>query len=196
MTLFHLLKFSCLFFALLLVLLNQNPIYSVLSLVALFVSGSLLLLLIGVDFLPYVFIIVYAGAIAVLFLFVVIILKIKLTSNKSNSKTFLFIFSLAFFLTYLDCSSPSTFVDNDTTIWLEEYFIFDNSSNVSNLGKLLYTEYNLHFIIGGIILLVAIIGAIILTRVSKPKKTSLYQKLYKQRSRSDIIGRISIRKKK
>jgi NADH-quinone oxidoreductase subunit J len=198
--LFHILKFSCIFFALVLIFANQNPIYSVLSLVALFLSGSIILLLIGVDFLPYIFIIVYAGAIAVLFLFVVIILKIKLSSANTNFRTILFISSLAFFLTFLGYypnynSSPD---ESNARIWAEEYYIFDTSSNVVNLGKLLYTEYNLHFIIGGIILLVAIIGAIILTRrsVSNKKTLSLYQKLYKQKTRSSFIGRVSLTKKK
>lgn len=194
--LFHILKFSCIFFALVLLLANQNPIYSVLSLVALFLSGSIILLLLGVDFLPYVFIIVYAGAIAVLFLFVVIILKIKLTSSNTSSKNILFISCLSLFLTCLGYS-PSTAptdLDPNVDIWLEEYFIYDTSSNVVNLGKLLYTEYNVHFIIGGIILLVAIIGAILLTRVSHSKKTSLHQKLFKQKTRSDFIGKITLNK--
>jgi NADH-quinone oxidoreductase subunit J len=194
--LFHVLKFSCIFFALVLLLANQNPIYSVLSLVALFVSGSIILLLLGVDFLPYVFVIVYAGAIAVLFLFVVIILKIKLNSKNSSFKNILLISCLSFFLTclgYSSSSAPSP-IDSSSKVMLEEYFLYDTTSNAVNLGKLLYTEYNIHFIIAGMILLVAIIGAIRLTRVSKSKDRSLHQKLYMQKTRSNFIGKITLKK--
>jgi NADH-quinone oxidoreductase subunit J len=181
---FYLLKFACILSTLLLVLANQNPIYSVLNLVTLFVAGSILLLLLGLDFLPYVFIIVYAGAVAVLFLFVVIILKIKLGSTKTNSKTVIFIFILAFFFNAL---TYSLFLPPRIDLWCENYYMYDGQSNLSSLGKILYTEYNLHFVIGGLILLVAIIGAIVLT--SRRRSISLKQKVFKQEERLNIIGK-------
>src|SRR6478735_4413703 len=76
MLLFFLLSFVILISSILLIT-NKTPVYSVLSLVSLFVAGSLQLLLLEADFLAFVFIIVYVGAVAVLFLFVVIILDIK-----------------------------------------------------------------------------------------------------------------------
>ena len=68
---FFIFKVICLFTAIIITFANQNPVYAVLHLVTFFVTGSFLLIFLGVDFLPYVFIIVYAGAVAVLFLFIV-----------------------------------------------------------------------------------------------------------------------------
>lgn len=168
-----------------LTLANQNPIYSVLNLVTLFVAGSILLLLLGIDFIPYVFIIVYAGAVAVLFLFVVIILKIKLGSTKRNYKTLVFIFIFTFFLNSL---TYSLLLPQGVELVNENYNTYDSHSNLTSLGQILYTEYNIHFVIGGLILLVAIIGAIVLT--SRRRSISFKQKAFKQGERLNIIGKI------
>jgi NADH:ubiquinone oxidoreductase subunit 6 (subunit J) len=294
-SIFYLLKFSCLIFALLITFYNQNPIYSVLNLIAFFVIGSILLLLLSVDFLSYVFIIVYAGAVAVLFLFVVIILKIKLGSTKTNYLHLIFIILLSFFLSSLTYTIPHLnkininkvaeryhefppiqdillhknigWCDPNLTQFLplvkdelylkttvpcdllekgplqkfklfcfkipgkrlnlkhvylnidnailcsqsddgkrrllyplnidkadfsidEDFIIYDTQSSLINLGKIIFTEYYIHFIISGLILLVAIVGAISLT--IKIKSISLKQKIYKQTSRCDAIGKISI----
>jgi NADH-quinone oxidoreductase subunit J len=185
---FYFLKFSCIFCALFLVIVNYNPIYSVLSIVILFVSGSIILLLLGVDFLPYVFIIVYAGAIAVLFLFIVIILKIKLRPSKINLKNLNFVFLLSLFLTFLNYT-PTLIETN--SFFCDEYIKFDSYSNLTNLGKILYTEYSFHFVISGLILLVAIIGAIYLTRINSKNSASLKQKIYLQKTRSAYIGKVT-----
>lgn len=184
-TIFSLLKFVCILSTLLLTLANQNPIYSVLNLVTLFVAGSILLLLLGIDFIPYVFIIVYAGAVAVLFLFVVIILKIKLGSTKTNYKTLIFIFIFTFFLNSL---TYSLFLPQGVELINENYNTYDSHSNLTSLGQILYTEYNIHFVISGLILLVAIIGAIVLT--SRRRSISFKQKAFKQGERLNIIGKI------
>lgn len=279
---FYFLKFICLVSTLLITFSNQNPIYAVLNLVLFFVTGSILLLLLGVDFLPYVFIIVYAGAVAVLFLFVVIILKIKLGSTKTNYVNTIIIILLSIFLsslnysfTFLDktrylgykfdhseaflkfCDSTTkaslpllpgikvcddlkdgvltktiqfcvrvffshvkyeieTFTFPDRIILCleqfvgtfrfrypypaqfdevryiteENFYVYDKQSSLTSLGKILYTEYNIHFVLVGLVLLVAIIGAITIT--SRKKNTSLKQKIYKQTDRLDIIGKTTI----
>jgi NADH-quinone oxidoreductase subunit J len=181
---FYLLKFVCIFSTLLLTFANANPIYAVLNLVILFVAGSIMLLLLGIDFLPYVFIIVYAGAVAVLFLFVVIILKIKLGSTKKNYLRIIAIVLLTFLL---NSTTYKIIYPEKYTVYEVTYKDYDGQSNVTNLGKILYTEYNIHFVIGGLILLVAIIGAIFLT--SRRQSISLKQKVFKQGERSNIIGK-------
>ena len=128
-TIFYLLKFVCILSTFLLTLANQNPIYSVLNLVTLFVAGSILLLLLGIDFIPYVFIIVYAGAVAVLFLFVVIILKIKLGSTKRNYKTLVFIFIFTFFLNSL---TYSLLLPQGVELVNENYNTYDSYSNLTS----------------------------------------------------------------
>jgi NADH-quinone oxidoreductase subunit J len=69
----------------LMVITAKNPVHSVFYLVLAFISASLLLILLGVEFLPVVFMIVYVGAIAILFLFVVMMLNIKLVEILDNS---------------------------------------------------------------------------------------------------------------
>lgn len=108
---FFILKVLCLFFTILIIFSNQNPVYSVLHLVIVFVIGSILLLFLGIDFLPYIFIIVYAGAVAVLFLFVVIILKIKLKSVKINLLSKFVIICISVFINLLVV--PQTFLNLD-----------------------------------------------------------------------------------
>lgn len=188
---FYFLKFVCILSALLLVLANKNPIYSVLYLVTLFVAGSFTLFYLGLDFLPYIFIIVYAGAVAVLFLFVVIILRIKLGAPQTTSaKEILFILGLACVInsfTYSLLFPPKVF------LWRENYSTNDEQTSLISLGKLLYTEYNFHFVVGGLLLLVAIVGAIVLT--SRRQSTSLKQKTSKQEERLNVIGMLNFKTK-
>ena len=246
MILFFLLSFICILTSILLIT-NKNPVYSVLNLVLLFVSGSILLLLLGVDFIPFVFIVVYVGAVAVLFLFVVIILDIKLSTNTNIKSQIPYIFLISlfvfFFLNYVSqpykflgapIEIPSTEYKHDVKAYFEflygpisesvsskvpnEWTLFEfltshfsqwakpepeiyhvssfesfyndsgtSLSSLNSLGQLLYTEYVLHFVICGLILLVAIIGAIVLT--SKSSKTSLKQKVFKQSERLHIVGK-------
>lgn len=252
---FFIFKVICLFTAIIITFANQNPVYAVLHLVTFFVTGSFLLLFLGVDFLPYVFIIVYAGAVAVLFLFVVIILKIKLGSTQLNYRNIIFMFfsslglsSFTYSLTFinqeiynkivinediqsnkpsfscdrhllLDYETPGELYQQNSDIYFctlhgkkiktvlpypclkenprvvytsdENFYTYDIQSSITNLGKILYTEYNIHFIVCGLILLVAIIGAISLTR-GYNTSISLKQKIFIQTTRSSMIGKIII----
>lgn len=200
MILFFLLSFVCILSSILLIT-NRNPVYSVLSLVLLFVCGGILLLILGIDFLPFVFIVVYVGAVAVLFLFVVIILDIKQAQSSNNLRQipFVFIFSLLtfLFLNYIVIPYQNHYVKYFTSypedyydIYSEDFYDLDDESSLSTLGKVLYTEYILHFVIAGLVLLVAIIGAIVLT--SRRKQISLKQKVFKQAERLNSVGKNKI----
>ena len=189
-------------YAILLLLTNKNPVYSVLSLVLFFVSGSIILLLLKLDFLAFVFIIVYVGAVAVLFLFVVIILDIKISNSEKNGLLPFYVLGywlVVFF--FLNANSEiksnisfieyiqSNPVNYHNSLKLQTEVLNDNYSfsNISLLGIFLYSEYDLHFVIGGLILLLAIVGAIVLTR-----KTSVKSKVHfdtKQFERSSSIYR-------
>ena len=86
------------------VITAKNPVHSVFYLVLAFVNASLLLILLGVEFLPVVFMIVYVGAIAILFLFVVMMLNIKLVEILDNSTRYApigFIVGFVFFTSAL-----------------------------------------------------------------------------------------------
>ena len=145
------------------VISSVNPIHSILSLVLAFFNLSILLLILGIEFLPILFLIVYIGAIAILFLFVIMMLNIKLIEILDNTTRyvpigffigliFLWEIWLVFYKEIL--SLPLIFNENNN---------FFTTSNIEYLANVLYTEYFLFFIVGSLILLVAMIGAIILT---------------------------------
>jgi len=154
----------------LMVIRAENPVHSVLFLILAFFNTSGLLLLLEVEFLAMVFLVVYVGAIAVLFLFVVMMLNIKI--GRENTDLFQYvpigsvigvIFLLEIFLItsrdYVPLIDSS--IRNSGTI--EWDFLLNSLSNVEALGQLMYTYYFYFFIVAGFILLVAMVGAIILT---------------------------------
>jgi NADH-quinone oxidoreductase subunit J len=154
----------------LMVIRAENPVHSVLFLILTFFNVSGLLLLLKVEFLAMVFLVVYVGAIAVLFLFVVMMLNIKLGRDNNDLFKYLpigaivgFIFLMEIFLiTRKDYVALAT-VDFSSTSSIEWESMFNSLTNVEVLGQLMYTYYFFFFIIAGFILLVAMIGAIILT---------------------------------
>jgi NADH-quinone oxidoreductase subunit J len=154
----------------LMVIRAENPVHSVLFLILTFFNVSGLLLLLKVEFLAMVFLVVYVGAIAVLFLFVVMMLNIKLGRDNNDLLKYLpigaivgFIFLMEIFLiTRQDYVALATvnFSSTSSTQWES---MFNSLTNVEVLGQLMYTYYFFFFIVAGFILLVAMIGAIILT---------------------------------
>lgn len=154
-----------------LVIASNNPIHSVLYLILVFCSTSALFILIEVEFLSMVFLMVYVGAIAVLFLFVVMMLNVKLVEFNVNMIRYLplggligIIFLLEILLIVDSDLIPLFGIDlnlsNQPISWYET---INHSTNVESLGALLYTHYFLLFLLAGMILLVAMIGAIVLT---------------------------------
>lgn len=147
-----------------------NPVHSVFYLVLTFLNTSLLLLVLGVEFLSVLFIIVYVGAIAVLFLFVVMMLNIKLIELIDNTTRYVpigFIIGIIF-LTLLSNLFDFTglAIPAGAVSALQGNTLVINSAlptNVELIGSVLYTDYFLFFIIASFILLVSMIGAIILT---------------------------------
>lgn len=145
------------------VITNKNPILSVFWLVLAFVNGALLLLLLGVEFLPVLFIIVYVGAVAILFLFVVMLLNIKRVEIGENTTRYaplgviiglLFLYQI-FYLRELT---------EEGVLNLESYnySCLINVTNIEEIGSILYTEYWVYFLVSSLVLLVSMIGAIVL----------------------------------
>jgi len=166
----------------------KNPVHSVLFLILTFISSAGLLFLLEVEFISLIFIVVYVGAIAVLFLFVVMMLDIKISDSKreflkyfpvGSFLGFAFLIEIFIILTEnLDSSPYNQIAGNLYINWLEKV---DYSTNIEALGQILYTYYFLYFLIAGIILLIAIIGAIVLTLTFNKKAKT--QTIYKQVSR-------------
>jgi NADH-quinone oxidoreductase subunit J len=121
------------------------------------------------EFLAILFLIVYVGALAVLFLFVIIILNVKLSEFYYSIGQYILIGSILgiIFLVQtfliLDTNIEFHFLDNIHNLYPEWNFEVYSQSNIEALGSNLYTNYIYVFILAAIILLIAIIGAIVLT---------------------------------
>lgn len=148
-----------------------NAVHSVLFLIIVFCNVSGLLLILGAEFFSFIFLIVYVGAIAVLFLFVIMMLNVKLNPIKINIFS---IFPIGFLIFFTFIFLTIFFVDNEFS-WIANYFssytfwVLENVSlsNIEIIGLVLYTKFSLLFLLCGLILLVAMVGAIVLTMHQK-----------------------------
>jgi NADH-quinone oxidoreductase subunit J len=155
-------------FGALMVTISRNTVYSVFFLILVFISISILFIMIGAEFLGMVMLIVYVGAVAVLFLFVVMMLNInEQLLQKPTRKGFVNNISVGtvvgsiILLELLVVVGGWKYKGNFTPL---SKSTFDSSiSNTHALGNILYTDYIHLFQISAIILLVAMIGAITLT---------------------------------
>lgn len=171
----------------LMVVRAKNPVHSVLFFILVFCNTSGLLILLGLDFFAMIFLVVYIGAIAVLFLFVVMMFNIQIAEIHEEV------------LRYLPVSGIIGLI-----FWWEMFFILDNETipllpthrnttslrymvyaekvqswtNLETLGNLLYTHYFVWFLVPSLILLVAMIGAIVLTmhRTTRVKRQDIFQR--------------------
>ena len=148
----------------LMVIFSRDPINSVLFLIFSFVNAAGIFLLAGAEFLALILVIVYVGAVAVLFLFVIMMLDFNIENTKKETRKYLplglFIGAILFLEITLMIYTPEIF-SNEFKIIGKSYT--GNQSNTEILGNLIYTDYFLQFQLAGFILLVAMIGAIVLT---------------------------------
>lgn len=168
--------FSVVFLALFssfLVVFNKNPVYSILFLILTFLNCSLLLFIIGIEFLAIIFIIVYVGAVAVLFLFVLMMLDLRLDNIGSRIRNsyypillffFYFVFFeffqalyLKFFFSY---SSRYNLVKVEN---IDFSYLLNNYSDIYLLGSVLYSYTFVLFFGSSLILFISMIVSIFLT---------------------------------
>ena len=171
------------------VTVSKNTVHSVFFLILDFISISCLFIMVGAEFLGMIMLIVYVGAVAVLFLFVVMMLNVAQQKNQwllSESSSGhipvgLIISALIFFELIIVIGGwkykPDLFVSNNLSITSE-------ISNTHSLGQILYTDYIHIFQISGMILLIAMIGAIVLTFRQREgvKKQSYIKQISRERS--------------
>lgn len=155
----------------------RNPVHSVLFLILVFFNAAGLLVLLGLDFFAMIFLVVYVGAIAVLFLFVVMMLNIKLAEINEKRLRYLpiggvlgilFLFEVLLIvdndliplLFYNNAKALSEIQNLNFTNWISNV---ETITNIQAVGNLVYTYYFYFFLMASIILLVAMIGAIVLT---------------------------------
>ena len=171
------------------VTVSKNTVHSVFFLILDFISISCLFIMIGAEFLGMIMLIVYVGAVAVLFLFVVMMLNVAqqknqwFTSSESSSHIpiGLIISTIIFFELIIVVGGwkhkPDLLNYSSITIDIE-------TSNTHSLGQILYTDYIHIFQLSGMILLVAMIGAIVLTfrQRSGVKKQNYFRQISRERN--------------
>lgn len=154
----------CLITSACVVIFAKNTVYSALALIVAFFNAALLILLSGAEFISFVLMIVYVGAVAVLFLFVVMMLNIKGHDLKVAFGSYLYTTLFVATLLMIEMCVVSFFFEGSPNA--ENLLTFPRPSRVENivaLGQLLYTHYAYIFQMSGFILFVAMIGAIVLT---------------------------------
>ena len=180
------------------VTVSKNTVHSVFFLILDFISISCLFIMLGAEFLGMIMLIVYVGAVAVLFLFVVMMLNVAQQKNQwfsasESSKHIpvgLIVSAIIFFELIIVISGWKYKPDMLTAMSLN---IDQNISNTHSIGYVLYTDYIHIFQLSGMILLVAMIGAIVLTfrQRSGVKKQSYFSQI--SRERSDGVEMINVK---
>jgi NADH-quinone oxidoreductase subunit J len=148
------------------VIAGRNPVHSVLFLILAFVNAAGLFVLLGAEFLAMILIVVYVGAVAVLFLFVVMMLDVDFAELREGFLQYLPVGGLVGLILLVELvlvlggllTAPETATSAAAPIPPPEQL-----SNVAAIGELLYTRYIFFFQMAGLILLIAMIGAIVLT---------------------------------
>ena len=173
------------------VVLSRNPVFSVLFLILSFFNISALLFLLELEFLPIVFLVVYVGAVAVLFLFVVMMLNVAqqkqswFIGRKSTHIPSGLIVAVIIFLELLVIVGGWKYKPN--VMNSSNLIINQETTNTHLIGNVMYTDFIHLFQISGIILLLAMIGAIVLTyRKREGLKTQSYIKQI-SREREDSV---------
>ncbi|UNE53456.1 NADH-quinone oxidoreductase subunit J [Bartonella machadoae] len=148
------------------VITARNPVHSVLFLILAFFNAAALFLLAGAEFLGLILLVVYVGAVAVLFLFVVMMLDVDFAEFKNGALRYApigafvgSILALELILVFVRGSFSTVFRPHVTQPMPDLL----QRTNTQALGDILYTDYVFYFQIAGIILLIAMIGAIVLT---------------------------------
>ena len=183
-------------FSAVMVTISKNTVYSVFFLILVFVSISILFIMIGAEFLGMIMLIVYVGAVAVLFLFVVMMLNISTQITKKSSRKGLInnisvgsIIGVIIFLELIVVIGGWKY--KGTFIPLSDVNL--NLSNTHQLGNILYTDYIHLFQIAGMILLISMIGAITLTfsKRENVKRQNYFTQI--QREKKSAISLVDVK---
>ncbi len=157
---------AVLVFSAIMVITARNPVHSVLFLILAFFNAAGLFVLLGAEFIAMILVIVYVGAVAVLFMFVVMMLDISFADMRKGAMQYIplglvigGILLAELFALYTTWNfAPEAIQNLDVTAIAGQ-----GDSNTKALGKIIYTDYVFPFQVSGLILLVSMIGAIVLT---------------------------------
>ncbi len=146
----------------------RNPVHSVLFLILTFFTAAGLFVLLGAEFLAMLLVVVYVGAVAVLFLFVVMMLDVDFASLRAGFARYLPIGGAVAVFLLIEMILVSGAVAERGAAAHVKPLSGENISNTEAIGRVLYTDYLYDFQIAGLVLLVAMIGAIVLTLKHRP----------------------------
>ena len=179
------------------VVFSKNPVHSVLFLILSFFNAAALFILLGAEFVAMILIIVYVGAVAVLFLFVVMMLDINFAELRRGINTYLpfgiflgvILFIELVFLVFQNWVLPPA----SGPALAAPAPMLTEISNTRALGQLIYTHYLYIFQVSGLILLVAMIGAIVLTLRHRPgvQRQRIAEQIGRKRSDAMTIKEVS-----
>jgi NADH-quinone oxidoreductase subunit J len=147
-----------------LVITSRNPVHSVLFLILCFFNAAGLFILLGAEFLAMILVVVYVGAVAVLFLFVVMMLDVDFSELREGMLNYLPIGGVIGLILLVELVLlGSTIAISPDMVSHASAPTAGDVSNTKALGEILYTKYVFFFQTAGLILLVAMVGAIVLT---------------------------------
>ncbi len=177
------------------VIASRNPVHSVLFLILAFFNSAALFVLLGAEFLAMILVVVYVGAVAVLFLFVVMMLDINYTELRQGFLQYLPIGALIGFILLVELLlvvggwSLSPYA---IAIGTAKVAANTDLTNTEQLGQLIYTKYAYLFQAAGMILLVAMIGAIVLTHRQRSgvKKQVIAEQVYRRPEEAMAVRKV------
>lgn len=178
------------------VIVARNPVHSVLFLILAFFSAAGLFVLLGAEFIAMILVVVYVGAVAVLFLFVVMMLDIDFVELRRGFLQYLptgAVIGLIVLGELLLVASIAIVTPETADLAAHPIPSVDARTNTGALGDILYTNYIFLFQTAGIILLIAMIGAIVLTHRSREgvKKQNISDQV--NRRREDGVEKVTVR---
>jgi len=180
------------------VVVSRNPVYSVLFLILAFFNAAALFVLIGAEFIAMILVIVYVGAVAVLFLFVVMMLDINLTELREGFLKYLPVGALIGVVLLAEILFGLGVLGGHSTTLaglgkaVPPVIAVDNTRAI---GRVLYTQYFYLFQVAGVVLLVAMIGAIVLTLRSRPgvRRQKISEQLYRPKDQAITVVKVPTR---
>jgi NADH-quinone oxidoreductase subunit J len=180
------------------VVVSRNPVYSVLFLILAFFNAAALFLLLGAEFIAMILIIVYVGAVAVLFLFVVMMLDINLTELREGFLKYLPVGTLIGVVLLAEILLGLGVIGSDAGSLAALNTAGPQVLPVENtraIGRVLYTQYFYLFQVAGVVLLVAMIGAIVLTLRTRPgvRRQRVSEQLYRPKGDAVTVVKVPTR---
>lgn len=168
------------------VVFSKNPVHSVLFLILAFFNAAGLFVLLGAEFVAMILVIVYVGAVAVMFLFVVMMLDINFTELRKGVQDYLPIGLLIGIILMVEMAVIAggwSMTDGIATTITSATPPISDVTNTDAIGRILYTDHIFLFQLAGLILLVAMIGAIVLTHRKRPgvKKQDIGKQVRRRR---------------